>query len=421
MSDLDGKRIAVVDDDPLFLGQITNMLQNYGGMNTFAAANGDALFKILDEEDISCILVDNTLEGETGLALGQAIKSRYLTAPPIILLTGSGNERTVQKAFRIGFNDYISKRDLDKKELFWAISTAITNRSDELAARAETERLRAQRRTDSLTGFASTSFTTGRLHELAATRNKEGFSIVTIIMNHLDDYRLQFGHSTGERIFRDFANNLSNADLQGGYLGHLNAHKLACIFEETTPHETLEQVARDLEKAATFDISVDGVSFQISSTTAHASFPDDGTTAEEVTNVALAAAMTKEAQSTPLSGKELPNSHHHVPLSEAAPQEDRRNYESSVATERREGQRRSEIRHRVLKRGKIVVNGLASVVDCVVRNISTSGVQIRVEGYFSPPTRFQLQIVEEGSQPRWVEKRWQVGNDIGLKFTETPQ
>lgn len=138
MSELDGKRIAVVDDDPLFLGQITNMLQHYGGMNTFTAANGDALFRILDEEDIACVLVDNTLEGETGLALGQAIKSRYLAAPPIIMLTGSGSERTAMKAFRIGFNDYISKRDMDKKELFWAISTAINNRNDELAMRAET-------------------------------------------------------------------------------------------------------------------------------------------------------------------------------------------------------------------------------------------------------------------------------------------
>lgn len=275
--------------------------------------------------------------------------------------------------------------------------------------------MRAQRRTDSLTGFASTSFTHARLHELATTGREEGFSVVAVIMNHLDDYRLQFGHSTGERMFRDFANNLNKADLCGGYLGHLNAHKIACVFEKITPKETLEQVAKNLEDAATFDMSVDGALFQISPITAHASYPEHGLNADEVTNFALSSAMARETKIPSTNQTDLGLTQQHDP------QQDRRNSDENVADERRESKRRIEARHRVLKRGKIIVNGLASVVNCVVRNISNSGAQIRVDGYFSPPTRFQLEIIETDSQPRWVEKRWQVGNDIGLKYTETPQ
>ncbi len=80
--------------------------------------------------------------------------------------------------------------------------------------------------------------------------------------------------------------------------------------------------------------------------------------------------------------------------------------------------RRREQRYRVLKRGKIVIKGLSSVVDCAVRNMSESGAQIRVEGYFVPPNRFQLQIMGHFNEPVWVEKRWQVGNDIGVLFQE---
>jgi hypothetical protein len=42
---------------------------------------------------------------------------------------------------------------------------------------------------------------------------------------------------------------------------------------------------------------------------------------------------------------------------------------------------------------------------------------LRIDNYFRVPERFKLQIVGSGN-PREVEKRWQVGVDLGVEFKE---
>lgn len=43
---------------------------------------------------------------------------------------------------------------------------------------------------------------------------------------------------------------------------------------------------------------------------------------------------------------------------------------------------RKEMRRRVFKKGKIIAEGLNSVIDCIVRNASESGVHLRIDSYF---------------------------------------
>ncbi len=173
MTNTDGTRVAIVDDDPLFAKHISELLRQHAGMHAITATSGDQLFKRLDETDVECIVLDYELKGETGLALGHAIKNKLAAPPPIVMLTGAGNERTAAKAFRLGFKDYVPKKNLHAEELVWAINTAIMSQRKERAFHAEAERLRAQQRIDSLTGLASASFVKARLNEIAANRNGE--------------------------------------------------------------------------------------------------------------------------------------------------------------------------------------------------------------------------------------------------------
>lgn len=416
MTNTDGTRVAIVDDDPIFAEHISSLLRQHAGMNAVTASNGSQLFKRLDETDVECIVLDYELQGETGLSLGHAIRNKFENPPPIVMLTGAGSERTAAKAFRMGFADYVPKRNLHAEELVWAIKTAITSQREEIAAHSETERLRAQQRVDSLTGLASASFVTARLHELAANHNGEGFSLLAITMRQLDEYRIEFGHQTGEQIFRDFASRISNANLHGGYLGHLDAHKLVCVIEHVCDDMLLKEIERELRIAGTANIDVNGIVTNLAPAFGRAHFMLHGGTVEETISHALDAAQQDEA--TPQQIDDMPNAGARQPETHR-PENDRRSdgAKDHQGEDRRGSQRRVEQRFRVLKRGKITVNGLHSTIDCLVRNISQSGVRIQVDGYFAPPVRFQLEIVGDGRR-RWVEKRWQTGNDIGLQYVE---
>src|SRR5688572_20686570 len=112
-----GLLLAVVDDDDVYREFITKLLTAQPNVRVKQAADRSALEKILDSHSIDCIVLDYNLGHESGLAIGDFVHKRYADPPPIVMLTGEGGERTVVKAFRSGFSDYVSKRDMHAQEL----------------------------------------------------------------------------------------------------------------------------------------------------------------------------------------------------------------------------------------------------------------------------------------------------------------
>jgi hypothetical protein len=76
-------------------------------------------------------------------------------------------------------------------------------------------------------------------------------------------------------------------------------------------------------------------------------------------------------------------------------------------------ERRSEPRRRVLLPGKIVLDG-GGVIDCTVRDRSTSGARLRVVSVIGIPEQFALVI---GADERHhVEVAWRKQGEIGVRF-----
>jgi hypothetical protein len=90
--------------------------------------------------------------------------------------------------------------------------------------------------------------------------------------------------------------------------------------------------------------------------------------------------------------------------------------EPSCPSVNRQTNRRIEQRRRVLKRGKILTNGLGSVVDCMLRDLSAKGAHLRVNQLYSPPDRFDLLFVDSGIKLT-VDVCWRSGEDIGVRFS----
>ncbi|MCZ4345406.1 response regulator [Devosia neptuniae] len=147
-------RVAVIDDDPLYMEFVASLFTNEGSLHAVKTSTSDELMALLKvDPSIECVVLDYDLGIDTGLALGKAIKDGFEDPPPIIMLTGQGSERTAVKAFRIGFSDYVSKRNLDRSELIRAIQGAIARRKEDRLRLAETDKLRSNARFDSLTGL----------------------------------------------------------------------------------------------------------------------------------------------------------------------------------------------------------------------------------------------------------------------------
>jgi PilZ domain len=78
-----------------------------------------------------------------------------------------------------------------------------------------------------------------------------------------------------------------------------------------------------------------------------------------------------------------------------------------------ETERRRAQRHRTLKAGKIVLHHGASIIDCTIRNLSSEGAAIAVDGAATLPAKFDLEF--DGERRRCTVA-WRRMDRLGVKF-----
>lgn len=390
--------VAIVDDDPLFLDHVSAILANQGGMRVTKVGTGDQLIRELDQRPIECIVLDYDLGQENGLGVADRIRIRYPTPPPIVLLTGGGGERTAIKAFRLGLSDYVTKQNLDTSELVGAIRGAIERHQHTLNLRADLEFHKNHSAFDGTTGLYSATYISEYLAKLIwAPEGQSEFSVVGIRMDGVDGLGRTFGPLIADQAIRSFGRRVQSATRSGEVCGRLDKGTFVCVTGPAADDRTAAAIRDRFVRHLAFDAEFDTVTVQLSATVGLAHCPRDGNDIDSLLQRALAASDAEAA----------------APSSAPAPAETAEAVPAGVANRRRDQRRR------VLKRGKIYVEGLHTVVDCTIRNLSDSGARLRVNSYFVAPETFFLTVV--GSTGRLpVVTRWQAGNDFGVEFVQRP-
>jgi putative two-component system response regulator len=100
-------KILVVDDAPLLLRTIRNILEDQGYEVTTVEGGAAALRKI-KEERYHLVITDNRMPDITGLELTARIHAQYRTLP-VILMTGYSDVKTAIDAIKQGVFDFVTK------------------------------------------------------------------------------------------------------------------------------------------------------------------------------------------------------------------------------------------------------------------------------------------------------------------------
>jgi DNA-binding response OmpR family regulator len=98
--------VLVVDDDPDMRAVLDEYLSR-NDIRVTAVATGKEMLKTLESEAIDLVLLDVRLQGESGLALAQALREN--ASVPIMLLTGNTEEADRVMGLELGADDYVSK------------------------------------------------------------------------------------------------------------------------------------------------------------------------------------------------------------------------------------------------------------------------------------------------------------------------
>ncbi|MCB1144267.1 MAG: PAS domain S-box protein [Leptospiraceae bacterium] len=106
--DLSGKKILIVEDDPIGIGMIANILKPTNCQIRNAVNGQDAVDILKERPDLDLILMDLKMPVMDGFETTQAIRKMLLDLP-IIALTAYSLQKDKLKALDVGCNDIITK------------------------------------------------------------------------------------------------------------------------------------------------------------------------------------------------------------------------------------------------------------------------------------------------------------------------
>ncbi|WP_169304772.1 response regulator [Chloroherpeton thalassium] len=102
------KTILIIDDDPisqqLYVAALTGVNLSFHSCST-----ADAGYHELCHENYDAVLLDLILPGANGTELLQALNKEKIKYPPVILISGNGQERLIKECLSLGAAEYLRK------------------------------------------------------------------------------------------------------------------------------------------------------------------------------------------------------------------------------------------------------------------------------------------------------------------------
>src|SRR5205807_8040443 len=108
--------VLVVDDDAATRALVVTILGE-AGIETVAAADGAAALRLLEERNVSLVLLDMSMPGMTGLDVLQAVRGRpHTRTVPVIVVTAFDRGEVRIGALDAAATDFLTK-PVDPNEL----------------------------------------------------------------------------------------------------------------------------------------------------------------------------------------------------------------------------------------------------------------------------------------------------------------
>ena len=122
-------RLLIIDDDPVDRQTYLRFLRidETHSYVVVEAATAEEGLQQLNEGPFDCIVLDYRLPGVDGLAVFQAFRNSESAeaVPPVVMMTGQGNEAVAVEAMKCGISDYLTKEGLTANAFQRSISNAV--------------------------------------------------------------------------------------------------------------------------------------------------------------------------------------------------------------------------------------------------------------------------------------------------------
>ncbi|MBW4520281.1 MAG: response regulator [Scytolyngbya sp. HA4215-MV1] len=193
--------VLAVDDDPLILETLRQFLPRWG-INLVTLSDSQQLWETLTTTMPDLLILDVEMPNVNGIELCQVIRNDgNWNQLPILFLSALRDSETVHHIYSAGADDYISKPFVEPE-----LVTRIFNRLE------RNRLLRNLAETDQLTGIANRrqSMKEFNRYLTLSQRYVQPLCLAVLDLDHFKQVNDQYGHDSGDRVLKRFAQILRN-------------------------------------------------------------------------------------------------------------------------------------------------------------------------------------------------------------------
>lgn len=203
---------------------------------------------VLDKEEFDLVIVDLFLSDSSGLDTFLLL-NKTISQIPIIILTKVGEETLAFDAISMGAEDYLLRNEMN----LYTISRAIRNA---LERHPFKETLKALTFTDELTGiYNRRGFYSMALQQMEiAKREKKGFVLFLIDIDHLKDINDTFGHKAGDAALIYATECIKNSFRTSDIVARIGGDEFAVLAVGAEEDEAVKMINNLRETVHSFNL-----------------------------------------------------------------------------------------------------------------------------------------------------------------------
>jgi len=241
--------ILVVDDTESNVDILVELLSD-ADYEVMVALDGESALEIVKEERVDLILLDIMMPGMDGYDVCRALKSDSKTREiPVIFLTADTSEASIEKAYEIGGNDYVTK-PFRPKELLARVHRELQMQALIRELKMSREEMKRLAITDGLTHLYNRRYFSEISRDIfrIAHRDHKALSVIMLDIDHFKRVNDTYGHQAGDEVIRELAAILQAQKRESDIVCRYGGEEFVILLPETET-EGAKKVAEKIRRS----------------------------------------------------------------------------------------------------------------------------------------------------------------------------